>query len=92
MKAFILFTTVLLFSSTAFGWGSIQDVNWHYPNINFSHELHVERLNTDCKVCHSDFKKPTMLECATCHETIGTGYGDHNDCKCFRCHVEKPKR
>ncbi|HAZ14452.1 MAG: hypothetical protein A2X86_00145 [Bdellovibrionales bacterium GWA2_49_15] len=89
MRTFFLSITLVLFSSTAFAWGSIEQVVWHYPHISFSHELHVEGLNTDCKVCHSDFKKPGMTQCNTCHVTVGTGCADHNDCKCFMCHVEK---
>ncbi|MBI2519233.1 MAG: cytochrome c3 family protein [Bdellovibrio sp.] len=91
MKALILFLSIglFLFSSNSFGWGSIDQVIWHYPHISFSHELHVETLNTDCNVCHSDFKKPGMNQCEACHVTVDPGCADRNACKCFTCHVEK---
>ena len=91
MKTLIIFPSIILLSSTAFGWGSIEQVIWHYPHISFNHKLHVETLNTECTTCHSDFKKPGMRQCETCHVTVDPGCADRGKCNCFMCHVEKRK-
>jgi len=89
MKALAFCISIIFLSTNAQAWDSIDNVNWHYPHISFDHALHVETLNTECTACHSDFKRPAMAQCATCHVTVDPGCGDRGHCNCFTCHVEK---
>jgi hypothetical protein len=70
---FIFIISILLFG---FFW-SKDDLSPQQP-INFSHQLHIQKVGLECTHCHTTVDKsrfagiPSLETCMTCHEAVAT--------------------
>ena len=96
---FGLLTPVLAFSKET------KDVQFRFANANpvtFSHEIHLNKYNNNCKICHNAIfnlkqrKRYTMAEmektksCGGCHTGI-KAFSVADEKYCSKCHAGKPQ-
>ncbi len=82
-----------------------KDIKFTFKNaepVVFSHDIHLEKYNQNCKVCHNAIfnlkakKRYTMAEmektksCGACHTGI-KAFSVKDEKSCVRCHKGKPR-
>lgn len=102
----LLFTVVaLLLTVIMAGAAEFKDVTFTFKNagpVVFSHDLHLNKYNNNCKVCHSaifnlrERRRFSMAEmektrsCGACHTGV-KAFSVSNGKECVRCHKGAPK-
>src|ERR1039457_4222090 len=82
-----------------------KDILFKFKNADpvvFSHDVHLDKYNNNCRICHNtifDIKQPkhyTMAEmektkaCGACHTGI-KAFSVADEKSCIRCHAGKPR-
>jgi c(7)-type cytochrome triheme protein len=107
MKSRFIILMILtgLFASAAASAKETKDILFKFKNaepVLFSHDIHLEKYNNNCKVCHNAIfnlksrKHYTMAEmektksCGACHTGI-KAFSVADERECVRCHKGKPR-
>ncbi len=97
---------ILVVSAISASAKETKDIQFKFKNadpVTFSHDIHLEKYNNNCRICHNtifDIKHPrhyTMAEmektksCGACHTWVKAfSVADEKDC--VRCHTGKPRK
>lgn len=106
VRKFSLLPLAMLLIAASTAWGvETKDIQYKFKNADaviFSHDIHLQKYNNKCKICHDAIfslkarKRFTMAEmekgksCGSCHTGI-KAFSVATEKDCIRCHSGKPK-
>jgi c(7)-type cytochrome triheme protein len=100
----VILTLLILCSSTVWA-AETKDIKFPVKNadsVTFSHDIHLQKYNNNCKVCHNAIfnlknrRHYTMAEmektksCGACHSGV-KAFSVADDKSCTNCHKGKPR-
>ena len=105
-KHLVLFIyAIVMLSAVCAGAAETKDIKFSFKNsdpVVFSHELHLEKYNNNCKICQNAIynlkqrRHFTMAEmektksCGACHSGV-KAFSVASEKDCIRCHRGKPR-